>query len=132
MLYGLLGSLTYILFRTLAMEIHEVTFFNVRENAIPSDGPSEMLRGVTVSLFFDPTSFVGLAAIAWLAIAFLAGYGVEFLFHRPRRPGPHLHARRARAAEGGGDLTCNSQRGQTVRVASGGRYHPSVAETEEV
>jgi hypothetical protein len=39
-----------------------------------------MLAGVTVSLFFDPTQFVGLAAITPLAIAFLAGYGVELFF----------------------------------------------------
>ena len=35
---------------------------------------------MTVSLFFDPTRFSGLAAITPLGIAFLAGYGVELFF----------------------------------------------------
>ena len=79
MLYGLLGSLTYIL-RTLAMEIHEVTFTSTSAERYSLRWPLGMLAGVTVSLFFDPTSFVGLAAITSLAIAFLAGYGVELFF----------------------------------------------------
>jgi hypothetical protein len=79
MLYGLLGSLTYIL-RTLSMEIHDVTFTRASADRYSLRWPLGMLAGVTVSLFFDPTQFVGLAAITPLAIAFLAGYGVELFF----------------------------------------------------
>ena len=79
MLYGLLGSLTYIL-RDIAKEIHDVTFTRASETRYSLRWPLGMLAGVTVGLFFDPARFSGLAAIAPLGVAFLAGYGVELFF----------------------------------------------------
>jgi len=79
MLYGLLGSLTYIL-RTLSTEIEGVTFKRASASRYSLRWPLGMLAGVTVGLFFDPARFAGLAAITALGIAFLAGYGVELFF----------------------------------------------------
>jgi hypothetical protein len=79
LLYGLLGSLAYIL-RTLSREIHNVTFTRGSEIRYSLRWPLGMLGGVTVGLFFDPANLTGLAAITPLGLAFLAGYGVELLF----------------------------------------------------
>jgi hypothetical protein len=79
LLYGLLGSLAYIL-RTISSEIQNVTFTRGSEIRYSLRWPLGMLAGVTVSLFFDPTHFSGFAAITPLGLAFLAGYGVELLF----------------------------------------------------
>jgi hypothetical protein len=79
MLYGLLGSLTYIL-RTLSAEINDVTFTRGSAARYSLRWPLGMLAGVTIGLFFDPSHFAGLAAITPLGIAFLAGYGVELFF----------------------------------------------------
>ena len=79
LLYGLLGSLAYIL-RTLSSEIQNVTFTRGSEIRYSLRWPLGMLGGVTVGLFFDPADLTGLAAITPLGLAFLAGYGVELLF----------------------------------------------------
>lgn len=79
LLYGLLGSLAYIL-RTLSREIHNVTFTRGSEIRYSLRWPLGMLGGVTVGLFFDPADLTGIAAITPLGLAFLAGYGVELLF----------------------------------------------------
>lgn len=79
LLYGLLGSLTYIM-RDLSDEILNVTFTAGSAARYSLRWPLGMLAGVTVGLFFDPTQFSGLAAITPLGLAFLAGYGVELLF----------------------------------------------------
>jgi hypothetical protein len=79
LLYGLLGSLAYIL-RTLSSEIQNVTFTRGSEIRYSLRWPLGMLGGVTVGLFFDPANLTGLAAITPLGLAFLAGYGVELLF----------------------------------------------------
>ena len=79
LLYGLLGSLAYIL-RTLSREIHNVTFTRGSEIRYSLRWPLGMLGGVTVGLFFDPAELTGFAAITPLGLAFLAGYGVELLF----------------------------------------------------
>jgi hypothetical protein len=79
LLYGLLGSLAYIL-RTLSREIHNVTFTRGSEIRYSLRWPLGMLGGVTVGLFFDPADLTGFAAITPLGLAFLAGYGVELLF----------------------------------------------------
>jgi hypothetical protein len=79
LLYGLLGSLAYIL-RTLSTEIQNVTFTRGAEIRYSLRWPLGMLGGVTVGLFFDPADFSGLAVITPLGLAFLAGYGVELLF----------------------------------------------------
>jgi hypothetical protein len=79
LLYGLLGSLAYIL-RTLSREIHNVTFTRGSEIRYSLRWPLGMLGGVTVGLFFDPSDLTGFAVITPLGLAFLAGYGVELLF----------------------------------------------------
>jgi hypothetical protein len=79
LLYGLLGSLAYIL-RTLSREIQNVTFTRGSEIRYSLRWPLGMLGGVTVGLFFDPADLTGFAAITPLGLAFLAGYGVELLF----------------------------------------------------
>jgi hypothetical protein len=79
MLYGLLGSLTYIL-RILATEINDVTFTRASAARYSLRWPLGMLAGVTIGLFFPPNYFAGLAAITPLGVAFLAGYGVELFF----------------------------------------------------
>jgi hypothetical protein len=79
LLYGLLGSLAYIL-RTLSREIHNVTFTRGSEIRYSLRWPLGMLGGVTVGLFFDTAELTGFAAITPLGLAFLAGYGVELLF----------------------------------------------------
>jgi hypothetical protein len=79
LLYGLLGSLAYIL-RTLSSEIQNVTFTRGSEIRYALRWPLGMLGGVTVGLFFDPADLSGIAAITPLGLAFLAGYGVELLF----------------------------------------------------
>jgi hypothetical protein len=79
LLYGLLGSLAYIL-RTLSREIHDVTFTRGSEIRYSLRWPLGMLGGVTVGLFFDTAELTGFAAITPLGLAFLAGYGVELLF----------------------------------------------------
>ena len=79
LLYGLLGSLAYIL-RTLSREIHNVTFTRGSEIRYSLRWPLGMLGGVTVGLFFDPADLTGFAVITPLGLAFLAGYGVELLF----------------------------------------------------
>jgi hypothetical protein len=79
LLYGLLGSLAYIL-RTLSREIHNVTFTRGSEIRYSLRWPLGMLGGVTVGLFFDPNDLTGFAVITPLGLAFLAGYGVELLF----------------------------------------------------
>ena len=79
MLYGLLGSLTYIL-RTISREIHDVTFTSASSADYSLRWPLGMLAGVTIGLFFDPAQFSGFGAVAPLGVAFLAGYGVEFFF----------------------------------------------------
>jgi hypothetical protein len=79
LLYGLLGSLAYIL-RTLSTEIQNVTFTRGSEIRYSLRWPLGMLGGVTVGLFFESADFSGLAVITPLGLAFLAGYGVELLF----------------------------------------------------
>jgi hypothetical protein len=79
LLYGLLGSLAYIL-RTLSTEIQHVTFTRGSEIRYSLRWPLGMLGGVTVGLFFEPADFSGLAVITPFGLAFLAGYGVELLF----------------------------------------------------
>jgi hypothetical protein len=79
LLYGLLGSLAYIL-RTLSSEICNVTFTRGSEIRYSLRWPLGMLAGVTVSLVLDPEHFSGLTAITPFGLAFLAGYGVELLF----------------------------------------------------
>jgi hypothetical protein len=79
LLYGLLGSLAYIL-RTLSREIQNVTFTRGSEIRYSLRWPLGMLGGVTVGLFFDPNDLTGFEVITPLGLAFLAGYGVELLF----------------------------------------------------
>lgn len=79
LLYGLLGSLAYIL-RTLSREIQDVTFTRGSEIRYSLRWPLGMLGGVTVGLFFDPADLSGFEVITPLGLAFLAGYGVELLF----------------------------------------------------
>jgi hypothetical protein len=79
LLYGLMGSLAYIL-RSLSTEIQNVTFTRGSDIRYSLRWPLGMLGGVTVGLFFDPTHLSGFAAITPLGLAFLAGYGVELLF----------------------------------------------------
>ena len=79
LLYGLLGSLAYIL-RKLSREIQNVTFTRGSEIGYSLRWPLGMLGGVFVGLFFDPADLPGFAAITPLGLAFLAGYGVELLF----------------------------------------------------
>lgn len=79
LLYGLLGSLAYIL-RTLSTEIQQVTFTGASRTRYSLRWPLGMLGGVTVGLFFDPSKMPSFESLTPLAIAFLAGYGVEVLF----------------------------------------------------
>jgi hypothetical protein len=79
LLYGLLGSLAYIL-RTLSSEIQNVTFTRGSQVRYSLRWPLGALGGVSVGLFFDPAHFSGFAVITPLGLAFLAGYGVELLF----------------------------------------------------
>ncbi len=79
LLYGLLGSLAYIL-RTLSRDIRNVTFTRGSAIRYSLRWPLGMLGGVTVGLFFDPAHLTGVAAITPLGLAFLAGYGVELFF----------------------------------------------------
>ncbi|MFO1069608.1 MAG: hypothetical protein U1E14_13905 [Geminicoccaceae bacterium] len=79
LLYGLLGSLAYIL-RTLSTEIQQVTFTGASRTRYSLRWPLGMLAGVTVGLFFDPTKVPSFESLTPLGIAFLAGYGVEVLF----------------------------------------------------
>ena len=79
LLYGLLGSLAYIL-RTLTREIHEVTYTRDSNVGYRLRWPLGMLAGVTIGWFFDPDTLEGTASITPLGLAFLAGYSVELLF----------------------------------------------------
>ena len=79
LLYGLLGSLAYIL-RTLTREIQEVTYTRGSDVRYTLRWPLGMLAGITVGWFFEPEALQGLAAITPLGLAFLAGYSVELLF----------------------------------------------------
>jgi hypothetical protein len=79
LLYGLLGSLAYIL-RTLTAEIQEVTYTQGSNVRYRLRWPLGMLAGVTIGWFFNPETLQGAAAITPLALAFLAGYSVELLF----------------------------------------------------
>jgi len=79
LLYGLLGSLAYIL-RTLTREIREVTYTRSSNVGYRLRWPLGMLAGVTIGWFFDPDTLQGVASITPLGLAFLAGYSVELLF----------------------------------------------------
>ncbi len=79
LLYGLVGALAFIL-RTLSREMAAVTYSPADNLRYSLRWPLGMLAGITVGWFFDPESLTGLAAIQPLALAFLAGYGVELLF----------------------------------------------------
>lgn len=80
LLYGLLGACAFIL-RTLAYEISTVSFSSASRVQFRLRWPLGMLAGIAVGWFF-PTDTLpkGLEALQPLALAFLAGYGVELLF----------------------------------------------------
>ncbi len=79
LLYGLLGSLAYIL-RSLAREVVAVTFSEVSRTRFRLRWPLGMLAGIAIGWFFDPSNLPGIEALQPLALAFLAGYSVELLF----------------------------------------------------
>lgn len=79
LLYGLLGSLAYIL-RTLTTEIRQVTYTRGSNVRYRLRWPLGMLAGVTIGWFFDTKTLLESANLTPLALAFLAGYSVELLF----------------------------------------------------
>lgn len=79
LLYGLLGSLAYIL-RTLTREIQEVTYTRGSNVRYQLRWPLGVLAGVSIGWFFDSGTLSGVATITPLGLAFLAGYSVELLF----------------------------------------------------
>src|SRR5262249_35035938 len=79
LLYGLLRALAYIL-RPFGPDIQNVTFTWASQIRYSLRWPLGMVGGVTVGMFFDPTTLPGFAAVTPLGLAFLAGYGVELLF----------------------------------------------------
>lgn len=79
LLYGLLGSLAYIL-RTLTKEIQDVTYTRGSNVRYQLRWPLGVLAGVTIGWFFDPETLKLAGTITPLGLAFLAGYSVELLF----------------------------------------------------
>ena len=79
LLYGLLGSLAYIL-RTLTREIHDVTYTRNSNVRYRLRWPLGVLAGVTIGWFFNPETLELAGTITPLGLAFLAGYSVELLF----------------------------------------------------
>lgn len=78
--YGLLGAYAFIL-RTLSKEIASITFSSSSRVQLSLRWPLGMLAGIAVGWFFnDETLPKGLEPLQPLALAFLAGYGVELLF----------------------------------------------------
>lgn len=95
MFYGLLGALAFTL-RSLAIEIANVTFSNESKIRYRLRWPLGMLAGIAVLWFLPGTSQtaptdvnqlsqINLSQLQPLALAFLAGYGVELFFNALER-----------------------------------------------
>ena len=82
LLYGLLGSLAYVL-RNLPAEIREMLFSKESNINYALRITLGALLGLIVGLFWGETSSLSklfIANLPPLAVAFLAGYSVEFIF----------------------------------------------------